>query len=299
MMRRRQRVHFVYADRLARSGSTVMRGEQLSSLAARSLGRSASVQYSSLKQVFTRSTLFLTKGALKELTPQRGEELRAAGNRLLFDVVDEVVPPAIEHLPDALIASSMTAFDALSRQYPQLEVLLVNHHVDPRVQALGIERGSQSFSAGYFGESINAVLPAAVRSRIDVVELDTSRENAPWFDRLRDHSLHYAVRNTRELDAYKPFLKGFTAAWCWSNVLIQDSQAEAIRWLGDDYPFLVHLSDDTDQAAVERTVLEALDSARQEFGSPIWEEGLDRMAGIRDRTSEHRIAREIRAALTS
>lgn len=274
-----------------------MRGEQLSALATQTLGRAATVRYSPLERRFRQSTLFLTKGALKELTPERGEQLRADGNRLLFDVVDEVVPPAIEHLPDALIASSLTAFDALSRQYPHIEVLLVNHHVDPRVQALAIPRGTQPFSAGYFGEAVNAVLSPSIRSRIDVVELDTSRENAPWFDHLRGHTLHYAVRNTRELDAFKPFLKGFTAAWCWSNVLIQDSQAEAVRWLGADYPFLVHLAADAPPEAVERTVLAALDAARDAFGGPEWESGLDRMAGIRDRTSSRRIARELHRVL--
>lgn len=296
-MRRRPTVHFVYAERLKRSGSTVMRGEQLSALAARTIGRDVSVHYAPLEQRFRKSTLFLTKGALKELTVERGEQLRADGNRLLFDVVDEVVPPAIEHLPHALVASSLTGFDALSRQYPHLEVLLVNHHVDPRVQALALPRAAERFSVGYFGEAVNALLPSSVRSIVDVVEIDTSRENAPWFDQLRGHSMHYAVRATRELDAFKPFLKGFTAAWCWSNVLIQDSQAEAVRWLGSDYPFLVRLPPAASSESAEAVVLEALQTARDAFGGPEWREGLDRMAGVRDRTSTPRIARELSRAL--
>ncbi|MGG7509597.1 hypothetical protein [Plantibacter sp. YIM 135249] len=290
---RKHHVAFVYAERFAESGSTIMRGRQLSELARQHLGSRFSVDYVPLEASLRGRTLFLTKGAVKELSVARAEQLRAAGNRIYADVVDEELPPLLEGQPDAIVASSQTGFIDLARRHPESEVVLINHHVDPRVMALGIDAPTSQFRVGYFGETVNAVLSPRLAGRVDVVPVDTSTASTAWIAKLPGHALHYAVRNTRELDLHKPFLKGFTAAWCSANVLIQRSQSEAVHWLGEDYPYLLPAD------PREQDILAALDDAAAQFGGPVWADALARMAEIRDRTTPERIVLELKRALTS
>lgn len=291
MFRSSREVHFVYAPAFAGSGSTVMRGQQLSEIAQRALGRRARVTYSPLDAPFRRSTLFLTKGALREATPERLDALKAAGNRLLFDVVDEAPPPTTGYA-DALVAASLTAFTDLQRAHPEREVLLVNHHVDPRLQrAAAGTRPTDRLRAGYFGELVNAVLTPSIEQTVTPVLVDTSTQDGGWLGKIAGFNLHYAVRRFRGADLHKPFLKGFTAAHAGCNILIQRSQAEALLWLGDDYPYLIDGEPD------EQAILDALDRVRDDFGSPEWKRGLDIMRGIRERTSAERIGREVARAL--
>ncbi|NUU04779.1 hypothetical protein [Leifsonia sp. C5G2] len=291
MFRRVRRIHFVYAEEFKAAGSTVMRGEQLSRLAADALGRSAEVSYGPLDDGVRNATLFLTKGALKVATAERLAGLKAAGNRLLFDVVDEAPPPTTGYA-DALVAASITAFLDLQRDHPATEVLLVNHHVDPRLDAAAAgDRPTDRLRAGYFGELVNAVLTPAIEKTVTPVLVDTSRQDPAWLARVPEFNLHYAVRRFRGADLHKPFLKGFTAAHAGCNILIQRSQAEAVHWLGDDYPYLI--DGEPDEAAITAE----LERVRADFGSPAWSAGLETMRGIRERTSRQRIAAEVARAL--
>lgn len=291
MFRRVRDVHFVFAEEFRHTGSTVMRGQQLSRLAAAALGRGARVGYSPLEAPFRNATLFLTKGALKVATAERLDELAAAGNRLLFDVVDEAPPPTSGYA-DALIAASLTAFIDLQRDFPGTEVHLVNHHVDPRLaSATAGERPGDSLRAGYFGELVNAVLSPAIERFVTPVLVDTSKQEASWLERLTEFNLHYAVRRFRGADLHKPFLKGFTAAHAGCNILIQRSQSEAVLWLGDDYPYLLEGEPD------EHAIVAALERLSDDVGSDDWNRGLDVMRGIRARTADARIAAEVVRAL--
>ncbi|MFF1878082.1 hypothetical protein [Leifsonia sp. NPDC058230] len=291
MFRRTRTVHFVYAERFQHSGSTVMRGRQLSGIAGEALGDSATVSYTSLDAPMRNATLFLTKGALMAATPERLQELKSAGNRLLFDVVDEVPPPTTRGYADLIVAASITAFIDLQRDYPTIEVALVNHHVDPRLAKLPTGRPDDRMRAGYFGELVNAVLTPEIEQLVTPVLVDTSSQSDSWLSRLPEFNLHYAVRLTRGADHHKPFLKGFTAAHCSSNILIQRSQAEAVLWLGEDYPYLL------DGEPTPADILTALEHVRDDFGSAEWMRGLDAMRDIRERTSAARIGAEAARAL--
>ncbi len=148
------------------------------------------------------------------------------------------------------------------------------------------------FAVGYFGETVNALIPAVVADRIDLVHIDTStsRDDA-WIARLGgEFTMHYAVRNTRDLDHDKPFLKGFTAAWSGANIMTQRSQVEPGYWLGTDYPFLV---DGDDPVSIAAT----FDMAAGAFGGPVWDDALQRMLEIRERIRPKRIANEVAALL--
>lgn len=279
---------FVYAEQFKGAGSTVMRGFQLAQLAREGM-RDRSVRVAPLGAKIRHSAVFLTKGALKAATPADLDALQRAGNRLLFDPVDETPPPTTARYADVLVASSFTAFDHYSRAFPATRVALVNHHVDPRLKPVGSRPAA--FRVGYAGEVVNALLTPAIEQHVEVLPVDTSREDTAWLDRIRDYTMHYAVRRHRELDHFKPFLKGFTAAWCTAPILIQRDQQEAVRWLGEDYPYLVDVAD-------ERGVLEALERAERDFLGPRWDRALGTMAAIRARTAPDRIVGELRAALS-
>jgi hypothetical protein len=283
-----RRLTFVYSDRYRDSGSTVMRGFQLADI-ARSQLPSLSVSVRPLGHQLRHSSLFLTKGALKAATPHDLDALLRNGNRLLFDVVDEPPPSFTARYADTVVAASLTAYEEFSRTFPATRVALVNHHVDTRLRQPKAPVGA--FRVGYFGERVNALLTASIEEQVDVVHIDTSRADTAWLGRIGEYSMHYAVRHTRELDHFKPFLKGFTAAHLGAPVLIQRNQEEAVRWLGPDYPYLI------DDPVDESGVLAMLERARQDWGGRRWERAVDTMKGIRARTSPERIAQELAAAV--
>jgi hypothetical protein len=286
---RRRRVRFVYAPEAADFGSTVMRGEQLAALAERWLGDRYDIAYEPTTTDFVRSTLFLTKGALKDLSHERLADLKRRGNRLLFDILDERPPPTCD-LADVIVASSVSSLGRHGRAIPDVPVELVNHHVDPRLRtALARSERPTGFAAGYVGNEVNAILDDEVRSRVAVVQVHTDRRDDSWLDKVPPFTLHYALRRDRGLDDAKPFLKGFTAAACSAVVLVHESDAEALWWLGPDYPFIVRGERTAARAA------EALDDARAAWGTPRWLDALDQMRALAARTTDERIAGELRA----
>lgn len=268
-----------------------MRGDQLAAI-AKSSSPDRTITLAPSTARFRNSTLFLTKGALKELDEAKLSQLKKRGNRLLFDVVDEVPPPTTTGFADVLIASSLTAFSQFQRDFPGVDVSLVNHHVDPRISRSRTAPPTDQLRTAYFGELVNAILTDGIREQVTTFHVDTSRESSDWIPEVPHFNFHYAVRLRRGLDKFKPFLKGFTAAHTSSNMLIQSDQVEAVAWLGDDYPYLLWAE------PTEANILAALQEAKESFGSPEWFAGLKVMADIRERTSEVRIGHEIRRALS-
>jgi hypothetical protein len=269
-----------------------MRGLQLSRIAKRAMPLKQ-IHYSPLGTDISDSDVFLTKGALLSMTMPILESLRAQNNTLLFDVVDQEPPPFTDGWCDVLVAASFSAFEAHRAAYPKIRVVLVNHHVDPRLRDLRVRPPRDALRVGYFGEIVNAVLTPAITEVVTPVAIDTSRISEEWLTRLGDFNLHYAVRATRDLDHFKPFLKGFTAAHCRSNILIQDSEPEALHWLGGDYPYLVH------GPVTEQSIRESLAMVQESFGGPEWTAAMTVMDDLRDRTSTRRIGSELKLALTS
>jgi hypothetical protein len=270
-----------------------MRGRQLSEIAAAEFAGERRISYASLTDSHRNADLFLTKGALKDLTPEALADLRRRKNTLYFDAVDELPPPTTAEFADALVASSVTAFTNHSREYPSVEVALVNHHVDPRLPSTPSRTGAEEVRLGYFGERLNAVLEGDIEDHVDVVEVNTSSLATTWMASLGEYTMHYAIRTNPGADNYKPFLKGFTAAHMNANILIQEAEAEAVEWLGEDYPFLVRgpVSVESITAAIER--------AQGNRGSAAWKAGLKTMADIRTRTAPARIGRELRRLFAS
>ena len=282
------RVVFVFDPEWPHIGSTVMRGEQLSRI-VRDHASGWRVGYRPLGSRIRGSRVFLTKNSARRLDSEGASELLRDGNRLFVPIVDSPAPEWTADVPCVLVAASHTSFSAIARRHPNREVVLVDHHVDPRIPPP--PASYPRFAVGYFGELFNAQLTPAIEEIVDTVEVSTATQEPGWFARVADYPLHYAIRRRIAQDDVKPFLKGFTAAAVGANVLAARSDAEATAWLGEDYPFLI---DDTDEASV----LAGLESAREAWATPRWTAGLDIMAGVRERISPDRVARQVLRALS-
>ena len=284
-----RRVVFVFDPDWPEVGSTVMRGQQLSELASERLGRGWRVRYVPLGTDIARSDVFLTKNAARRLDAEGAARLVARRNRLFVDIVDSAAPEWVREVPCTIVSSSYTSQLVEARELPEREVVLVNHHTDPRIP----ERTGpfERFRVAYVGEPFNAFLPPTVAERVEVLPVSTAEQDPSWVPLVGEFPLHYALRTRMAQDDVKPFLKGFTAAVCGANIVASAKDPEARAWLGDDYPYLVPRT--TQDAA-----LEVLDRARSDYGTARWDAALDTMRGIAQRVTPDRIVAELRRALS-
>src|SRR4051794_37851703 len=272
-IRGRRGIRFLYAEQYRQAGTTVMRGRQLAEIAEQAVpGRPIALE--PREQPQRNADLFLTKGVLLETSRDELAGWKSRGNRLIFDPVDWTIPPELLDYADTIVAASLTAYDRYRESYPGRRVVLVNHHADPRIRALDFSRRSALFKAAYFGVPKNTYRKGKLQTLVDFIPVDTAKQDDGWLAKLPDYTFHYALRRPTRREGYKPFLKGFTAAACGANVLIQDDQAEAVRWLGASYPYLVR------GPVTQASIVQALDRARQSFGSAEWRLGLETMRSI-------------------
>lgn len=283
---RRRSIHFVYSEKLKHTGSTIMRGQQLSEIAARYLPK-YNVHYTNSKHEISKSILILTKGALLTLQKDEIIKLKQLKNLLIYDPVDAKLPSHTTELAGVIIASSYTAYIDYKANFPNTKVVFINHHVDPRVEKIGRSFTHNSYGAGYFGLLENTIVYPSIEKLVDFVAVDTSKIDTDWMGRLKNYSLHYAIRNQRSNDSHKPFLKGFTAAHCGANILIQADQPEAVHWLGKDYPYLLH------GEVNEKTILKMLDKIKLSYGSSDWEKALKTMENLKDNSSSKAIGMQL------
>lgn len=279
---------FVYSPSHRYTGSTVMRGEQLSEIAKRALKKQYNVHFEPITKRFRNSILFLTKGALHSYTVEQLVELKHRNNLIIIDPNDSIVPAEKVRLVDVIVSSSRIGCEAHKEQYPDRVVAIIDHHVDPRIKPLAEKDRLDEFRAGYFGEPVNTIITPNIERMVDFVHVDTSSQSdKSWIDKIPTYNFHYAIRNRRSFDGYKPATKVFTAARCKSNVLVQDAEYEAAAWLGEDYPYLLK------GKVTEGKILSMLNLAKDSYGSEMWRHGLSIMKKIDQQISEDAIGRQI------
>ncbi len=276
------RIFFVYAERYKYSGSTVMRGKQLMSIVKRYYKNEFRFRYVPISTNYRNSLVFLTKGAVTDITTEQITELRRRGNRVVIDPVDNPLDTSKAKLANGVVAASLEAFDDFKKQ--GFTSYLVNHAVDTRLPKQATSP-LKSLRIGYFGELVNTVITDKISAKVDFVHVDTGRQANEWLTKPREYNLHYAVR-ADNVEGFKPFLKGFTAAATGANIVIQRDQKEALRWLGKDYPYLLPARPS------EKTILAMLDHIEKSYGTSEWKKALERMAEIREQTSDKSIADE-------
>jgi tetratricopeptide (TPR) repeat protein len=284
------RLTWVCRNRFKAVASTFMRGHQLSEIARLSL-TSMEVNYVDEYHLGSQSDsiLILTKGFLKEACVDELAGLKERGNIICADYVDDPGRPELHECLDVYIAASITQFIHYSRHYADKLVHLITHHSDPRLEGI---RGPQDYcNIGFFGEIVNARYAHELQGIIDFSLTNTQVLEAGWIPKLRHCNVHYAVREPGSAEGFKPFLKGFTAAQCHSNIIVPKDESDARYYLGSDYPYIL-----TD-AALE-SVLEMIDRVKESFGGAEWRRGLDVMESVRRRCDATQIETEIKALLT-
>jgi hypothetical protein len=284
---------FLYNPKFATSGSTVMRGEQLANLVRPHTLDNRSVFYTSDDNVYGK-ILFLTKGYLQSSTPELLEKLKKQDNIIIADFVDAVPEKEIVEFIDVLVAASLSAYINYSKNWPQKQIHYITHHVDPRISKPKHDGFNKRPRLGYFGEIVNTIKSDKIAELVDFYLVDTSNDNsATWLNPISEYNCHYGVRQTRKIDGYKPFTKGFIAAHCEANIIVQESATDVKYYLGVDYPYL--LPDDPD----ERDILYMLQRVLAEYGGSEWNYGLEIMREVRERSSHERVIRDFNCLLSS
>ncbi len=270
-------VVFLYDEKYAQAGSTVLRSQQLSEIVAAHYEGQRNVRLVNSAADIHDAVVILAKGFLKLVTPEQLRSLRR-DNIVVADFVDE--PPRKELLGelDALMASSLCGYRSYRTLFRDMPAFHVTHHVDVRIP-FQEEAAAGDFRAGYFGELVNTIRKEEIARLVDFNSVDTSKQTNDWIEALAGYNFHYALRRTRKIDGAKPFLKGFVAAHCGCNMMIQRSVGDAPFYLGADYPYLL------DDDAGPETIVEALERAKDSIGGPEWRYGRQIMREVQARSS--------------
>ena len=286
-----KRLIWIYRDKLGAAASTLMRGHQLADVAKHRLEGKVEIDIVSETRLGEQrdSILMLTKGFLKHATLDEIAQLKLRGNIICADYVDDPEREELHESIDVYIAASIRQYIHYSDAYPDKVVHLVSHHADPRLAGI---RGPDDYcNIGYFGEIVNARYAAELQGRIDFCLVNTKFAETSWIARLGHCNVHYAVRNRRPIDGFKPFLKGFTAAHCHANIIVPKTESDAIYYLGSDYPYLLE-----DESL--GSVLAMVERVKASFGGEEWRRGLEIMESVRRRSSPEQIGSEIEALLS-
>lgn len=211
-------------------------------------------------------------------------------NRIYADPVDSGLPKAKARSVDIIVAASAASYDTFKKSYPTKTIKLVDHHVDPRLpkDLFNHVRSLNKPKAAYFGEPSNAILPPAIRQRVTVIPVNTARQSQEWLKQLQKYNIHYAVRLPNEKYNNKPFLKGFTAAHSGAVVIIHESDVEALRWVGGDYPYKIS------GGVEEENIIKMLDMVESDFGNSRWAHAQNTMQRILSETSEFAIHAQLK-----
>lgn len=269
-----------------------MRGEQLCNLLSNQSDK-CNVSYSTYYECKNK-ILFLTKGFLKTTMPEILRKMRLNGNIILADFVDE--PPNLLLIDeiDVLIASSIKSYIYYKIKWSEKPSFHITHHVDPRIAQFKIKKAFYGLKIGYFGETVNTKITNEISKYVDFtrVNCNESTDNE-WMTKLNDYNCHYAIRQYRKHDGFKPFMKGFVAAHCDANIIVQRNESDALYYLGADYPFLI------DDNAPETEILTMLHRVQESYGDADWKHGLDVMREVKERSSNTFVLNEFLQVIES
>ncbi|MGH1349358.1 MAG: glycosyltransferase domain-containing protein [Methyloligellaceae bacterium] len=274
---------FLYSEKHSQAGSTIMRGKQLSKIIRKHADTSNKVLYTSNKLI-ANSVVILTKGLLKEITLEELYAIKKNNICLVADYVDDKFEVSSSDYIDIYMTASLKALNAIKKKYGTASCWYVTHHIDPRIR--NFIPPSDISRIGYFGELVNTIQTADLEKYVNYIPVNTKNsENIAWIEELENYNTHFGIRNTRGIDGFKPFLKGFTAAHCSSNIIVPIDESDARHYLGVDYPYILkdHKLD---------TVMEMIAFVRESFGGKEWQYGLEIMKDLKRRSSNEIVTQE-------
>ena len=280
------RIAFLYDEAFASSASTFLRAGQLAELVAEELPGAYDIAWTTDVAGTRDSLVILTKWALQTRSPEEIAAIRAR-NLAVVGVWDDLIPDAGRMAAlDASMSLSHAQTLELARTHPGTPAFYVPHHVNRLIRPS--VPPADRLRTGYFGELANTVRPPALGGLVELVGINTSRRDEGWISRLPEFNAHWIIRQRRDIDGAKPFLKGFLAARCGAVVVTAREDDDALLYLGDDYPFFVR--------SLEAADLEAMILAMVEgFGGPDWRLAQAIMAEVGARSSDRVVAAEFRA----
>lgn len=245
------------------------------------------------------AVVMFVKFAAKGVTRAHLAALRRRASVIGLDSIDMALDTIPFDLFDFHVAASISGQGALAARLAALglgsvPVELLHHHGDPRLDRVEIPE-PRPFRCGYAGALKNAAVPPGLDGEVTVLPVNYARDMERVIPRLGRFPLHFAVRPENALTAsesreYKPFTKGFTAARCRANILVNRGADDAEALLGPDYPFLVENSDPA-------SVIAGHERAREAYGGPLWADGLERLRAMDDLVTPPALARQLEQIL--
>jgi hypothetical protein len=260
-------------------GSTVMGADQIGE-ALRALGVDArSVHVQDIEKVRGALLVFIKTSRFFDLW-----KAKRRGNAVILDVQDTICfKRGIKNarLWDGLIFKSRRALDDFATD--RSEPVVLYHQWDPRYRPH--EAGLDELKVAYLGHRRSlkrwGELPGI--ACIDEDALRTAGRYGDLMTAALPFNCHFSIREEEREFLYKPNAKVSTAAACDVN-LITTPDAISVELLGSDYPYYT----DVGAASIAR----AMEKARETLGGPVWRQGLEKMAEVRERTRIERIARD-------
>lgn len=315
MARRKIKIRFVYAKRKRIWGSTIMRAHQMCQIANTYLGdmydfdlvnipnkRNPELQWLWTKMQHPGTVYIFTKLTLFELNKNSLIKLHKKSGGICFDYVDSNLHRLATAGVDIHIACSFSAKNAIQQLLRKKseeglpttgEVMLLLHNVDQRLYGLNFTP-KNSLKSVYFGAERYAISTERIRKMIDFIDASNAENMENNYRFLEKYNFHYCVRNSTESGSvriHKPFTKGFTAAVCKSNLIVNSGVDDAIEFLTEDYPYMVN-------SINEREIIEVMRKASSTFGKREWSNARRIMEKVAERVSSKAIAEQLAAVLT-
>ena len=315
MARRKVEIRFVYAKKKLKWGSTIMRAHQMCRIANMHLGDKYDFGLACLpkgnipgfqrlwvKMQKLGTVYIFTKHTLSGLNKNSLIELHKKSGGICFDYVDSNLSKLATAGVDIHIASSFSAKNAIQQLLQKKsegslpisgEVMLLLHNVDQRLYGLNFTP-ENSLKSVYFGTEKYAILTERIREMLDVIDASSTDLMEKNYKFLEKYNFHYCVRNSTEIGSariYKPFTKGFTAAVCRSNLIVNSGVDDAIEFLTEEYPYMVN-------SINEMEIIEVMQKASSTFGKREWNDARRIMGKVAERVSSKAIAEQLAAVLT-
>ena len=277
-------------------GSAKMRGPDLARIVAPFLGdrlRPSVIlmpgrKHPFLQRLWARARpkggiYFLTKGSC-QIDPEAAAILKSRSLGLCLDYVDHNLDLIGASLADVHVCASYAQQDWIlasqrAGQFAPGPTQVILHNADAALY--GVQPlGRQAFSAVYCGNASNTHIPDELKGDIQFLDASKPRRMKRNRSLLPGFALHYGIRNDPPGagPVVKPFTKGVTAAVCHSNVVTSRDVPDAVRLLGADYPFFA-------EGSADAQIIDAFNRAKDAFGGPEWDRGLQAMARLREEVS--------------
>ena len=118
------------------------------------------------------------------------------------------------------------------------------------------------------------------------------KSDKTWFKEINNFNAHYIARRIIDKKIKKPFLKGFTAAFTSSNVIVCREEGDSLFYLTEDYPYLIK------DRSLE-SVLKMIEYMKSTYNSKIWFNGLEIMKNVESKSNNQFIINEFKNLIIS